>query len=208
MVHSSDRPTSTHRPTAQTPSRISVAQSSPLGVASEVSSSSLGLASFQSPNISSPLNISSSLSSSSLSDIHKNAHNPTSPLPTSTRIGKQSTLGHNNSSKLSLPDSSQPSLNSDSSSMLPPPLPLRAPQSVASTSTLVNMPAESDRGLLGSLHETSALYNLSRADLENLVSRVVREEGFAELVCCLSGHNACLLNNSLLSLRIWIRCGE
>ena len=92
--------------------------------------------------------------------------------------------------------------------MLPPPLPLRAPQSVAPTPTLVDMPAGSDRGLLGSLNETPALYNLSRADLENLVSRVVREEGFAELVCRLSVHNAWLLNNSLLSLRIWIRCGE
>jgi hypothetical protein len=68
--------------------------------------------------------------------------------------------------------------------------------------------AGSEHGILGSLRETSALYNLSRADLENLVSHVVREDGFAELVCSSVIHNEMHLKDSFLSLRIWIRCGE
>jgi len=37
-------------------------------------------------------------------------------------------------------------------------------------------------GFLASLNDVSSLYSLSRADLERLVSQVVREEGFARLV--------------------------
>ena len=74
--------------------------------------------------------------------------------------------------------------------MPPPPLPFRAHRSVAtiSTSTSVALPPGSDHGILGSLREAPALYNLSRAELEDLVSHVVREEGFAELVCDLVSH--------------------
>jgi len=182
------------------------------------SSSGLGISSFQSPRISTPLNTSSSRSPP-LSD-HNNFNLHASPLPTSAgsvpkssvngELEKLPSLGHHNSTDLSLPSSSQLSSNSNSTSMPPPPIPSRVHQSVATVPTPVSaiLPAGTGHGLLGSMRETSALYNLSRADLENLVSHVVREDGFAELVCNSAGHNEIYLKDSFLSLRIWIRCGE
>jgi hypothetical protein len=181
---------------------------------SAASSSGLGISSFQSPHISTPLNMSSSRSSPQSDHNNHNLH--ASPVPTSAgpgvngELGKLPSLVHHNSTDLSLHSSSQPSSNSNSTSMPPPPLPSRVHQSVATVSTSVSaaLSAGSEHGILGSLRETSALYNLSRADLENLVSHVVREDGFAKLVCSSVIHNEMHLKDSFLSLRIWIRCGE
>ncbi|KIJ15017.1 hypothetical protein PAXINDRAFT_99798 [Paxillus involutus ATCC 200175] len=84
----------------------------------------------------------------------------------------------------SLPDSSQPSSSNHSSAMPPP-----APRSVARSidgqtqtpSRRMDTGAEGSY-LLASLSELPSLYNLSRTDLESLVSQVVREDGFANLL--------------------------
>jgi len=89
--------------------------------------------------------------------------------------------------------------------MLPPPVPSRA---IAQVSESAALPGEIAHGLLGSLRDTSVLYNLSRVDLENLVSRVVREEGFTELVCDLLISTRHFLNVNIFSSSIWIQCGE
>jgi hypothetical protein len=212
VAHASHLPAPTHHSAVHTPSRLPPAQSSPLGA---VSSSSLGLSSFHSPNISTPLNVSSSPSSSALPNHHKTTQSSvpslgTGEIPaTNHETSKQKTnIGHHSSSKFSLPNSSQPSVNSDSSAMLPPPVPSRAPQSIAQVSESVDLPAETAHRLLGSLRDTSVLYNLSRVDLENLVSHVVREEGFTELVCDLLILTRHFLNVNIFSSSIWIQCGE
>lgn len=200
-----------HTPDLSASSHLTAVQTSP-GAAS---SSSLGISSFQSSHISTPLNVSSSRLSP-LSD-HNNVNLHAAPVPTSAGPGPKSSvngeprtlpsLGYHNSADLSLPSSSQPSSNGNSTSMPPPPLPSHVHQSAA-TSPSAALPAGSEHEILGTLRETSALYNLSRADLENLVSRVVREDGFAELVCSSAIHDKMHLKDYFPSLKIWIRCGE
>lgn len=78
----------------------------------------------------------------------------------------------------SLPSSSQPCTSSYSSDMTrnvsrPNPSTPMIPEASVDTGK---------SGFLASLNDVSSLYSLSRADLERLVSQVVREEGFARLV--------------------------
>ncbi|KAF8836223.1 hypothetical protein BDN67DRAFT_937063 [Paxillus ammoniavirescens] len=84
----------------------------------------------------------------------------------------------------SLPDSSQPS-SSNHSSAMPPPAPRSAARSTdgqtQTPSRRIDTGVEGSR-LLASLSELPSPYDLSRTDLESLVSRVVREDGFAILL--------------------------
>jgi hypothetical protein len=156
--------------------------------------------------------MSSSPSSSALPNHHKTTQSSgpllgTGEIPATTHetSEQKANIGHHSSSNSSLPNSSQPSVNSDSSAMLPPPVPSRA---IAQVSESAALPGEIAHGLLGSLRDTSVLYNLSRVDLENLVSHVVREEGFTELVCDLLISTRHFLNVNIFSSSIWIQCGE
>lgn len=89
------------------------------------------------------------------------------------------------SAQSSLPNSSQPSSSDQSIAMPPPPVPRRATHSAdAATqgpSGAVNSGDERSQ-LLASLSKHPSLYELSRTDLETLVSQVIREEGFLHLV--------------------------
>lgn len=217
LAHAPDPPASMHHSAMQTAFTPSAVRSSPLKMGF---SSSPGLPSFQSPNVSTPLNMSSSPLSSSLPQHHKSTNIPATTHPVSAdsdevltvnREGWKSNprVGQANSSNLSLPGSSEPSFNTDSSSMPPPPIPSHNTQSLAqkASSTSAAIPGGPEHGLLESLRETSTLYNLSRTDLETLVSRVVREEGFVELVRTLFSI-VWFFQLVLFSLRTWIRCGE
>ena len=75
-------------------------------------------------------------------------------------------------------------ISSNSGSMGPPPLPPSIPSLSAPLNPNPNAPEPPTptEGLLDSLHQSSVLYTLSKADLERLVSEVVREEGFVKLV--------------------------
>ncbi|KAH7916544.1 hypothetical protein BJ138DRAFT_1052384 [Hygrophoropsis aurantiaca] len=90
------------------------------------------------------------------------------------------------SGKSSLPDSSQvSSSNRSDSSMMPPPPP--PPSNVPLPAVSLAAPARSQTQdtqsqVIASLRETPSLYNLSRTELEALVSQVVREEGFPKLL--------------------------
>ncbi|KAH7888700.1 hypothetical protein F5I97DRAFT_1935173 [Phlebopus sp. FC_14] len=89
------------------------------------------------------------------------------------------------SSRGSLPSSSQPSSSNHSSVMPPPPVPRNGQGPVHTphqNSTRSGNADASRLQLLGSLAEAPCLYNLSRPELEALVGRVVREEGFARLL--------------------------
>lgn len=85
----------------------------------------------------------------------------------------------------SLPNSSQHSSSDQSTTMPPPPVPRRATHSAEATtrepSRAANAGDERSQ-LLTSLSEHPSLYELSRTDLETLVSQVIREEGFLHLV--------------------------
>ena len=106
--------------------------------------------------------------------------------------------------------------------MPPPPSPPQIPPSPAAaataeigpTATVPDPQSSPDQdALFASLCETTTLYNLSRVELEKLVAKVVREEGFAKLVRLrLLSRLFGLLGAfsffaSFSSLRIWIRCG-
>lgn len=85
-----------------------------------------------------------------------------------------------------LPNSSQPSSSDHSITMPPPPVPRRVPPRSADAMAL-EPPRTANTGdersqLLTSLSNHPSLYELSRTDLETLVSRVIREEGFLHLV--------------------------
>ena len=101
----------------------------------------------------------------------------TSPEDNSSDLGK-SHIPQAVASMSSLPNSSLPSTSSNSSLMLPPPLPSSLPAS--------SPPATIHQDLLGSLKQNTQLYNLPAAELENLVCHVIREEGFTKLVSALS----------------------
>ena len=71
------------------------------------------------------------------------------------------------------------------SSMLPPPPPCPPadpPVASAMPSTPVSDSQMSKEAFLASLRETPTLYDLSQAELEQLVGEVIREEGFVKLV--------------------------
>ena len=212
MAHTSNFLASSQHATVQPPSKFVVAQSSPLETAP---SSGLSISSFHNPNNSTPLNMSSSPSAATLPNFHDNGSHKSAPAPIPAQTGaiptinpekrtRMTNLGHPGSS---LPASSEPSSNSDSSLMLPPPPPSRDLQSVENTSASETSPVESTHKLVESLSGTSALYSLSRVELENLVSQVVHEEGFAKLVCNLPCTHV-WLSYCFCSLRIWILCGE
>lgn len=86
----------------------------------------------------------------------------------------------------SLPNSSQPSSSDQSMNMPPPPVPRRVAHESADATTqepsrTVNT-GDGKSQLLASLGRHPSLYELSRTDLETLVSQVIREEGFLHLV--------------------------
>ena len=88
------------------------------------------------------------------------------------------------SAQSSLPNSSQPTLSDQTITMPPPPVPRR----VAHSDTMIQGPSgtvntgDDKSHLLASLSKHPSLYELSRTDLETLVSQVIREEGFLHLV--------------------------
>ncbi|KIK40723.1 hypothetical protein CY34DRAFT_13514 [Suillus luteus UH-Slu-Lm8-n1] len=92
-----------------------------------------------------------------------------------------------NSTKGSLPDSSQPSssIRSSSNAMPPPPLPSSVTRSLQSESRPVEGHDSTRAQLVASLHDSPALHKLSHAELESIVAQVIREEGFAQLVSVL-----------------------
>lgn len=82
---------------------------------------------------------------------------------------------------------------------MPPPLPVIQCHSAEAKS--------GKEGLMESLKKTSALHNLSRSQLEEIVAQVVREDGFVTLVC----PTAILVSFSDFtpySWLHWIRCGR
>lgn len=82
---------------------------------------------------------------------------------------------------------------------MPPPLPVIQCHSAEAKS--------GKEGLMESLKKTSALQNLSRSQLEEIVAQVVREDGFVTLVC----PTAILVSFSDFtpySWLHWIRCGR
>ncbi|KAH7924251.1 hypothetical protein BV22DRAFT_1067123 [Leucogyrophana mollusca] len=108
-----------------------------------------------------------------------------SPQPSSSQ--QITALSSSDSNKSSLPDSSQLSSSnrSDSSMMPPPPLPSSIPISTEApeiTAPSLRAPGIPSSPFIASLNETSSLNQLSREDLESLVSQVVREEGFQQLL--------------------------
>ncbi|KAG1746301.1 hypothetical protein EDD22DRAFT_1004582 [Suillus occidentalis] len=92
-----------------------------------------------------------------------------------------------NSTKGSLPDSSQPSssIRSSSNAMPPPPLPSSVTRSLQSESRPVEGHDSTRAQLVASLHDSPALHKLSHAELESIVAQVIREEGFAQLLASL-----------------------
>ena len=93
-----------------------------------------------------------------------------------TRVNHRPKSRVRESAQSSLPNSSQPSSSDLSVTMPPPPVPRRAtPQGPTGT--------DDERSqLLASFSQHPSLYELSRTDLETLVSQVIREEGFLHLV--------------------------
>ncbi|KZT29026.1 hypothetical protein NEOLEDRAFT_692378 [Neolentinus lepideus HHB14362 ss-1] len=86
---------------------------------------------------------------------------------------------------LPMPDTSPSSMDSDSVMMPPPPPPSRLPPtadvSVAPT-TSSDPQSDSSVQLVTSLREIAELYKLPRAELQELVGQVIREEGFLQLL--------------------------
>ncbi|KAI9569650.1 hypothetical protein HD554DRAFT_2204408 [Boletus coccyginus] len=88
-------------------------------------------------------------------------------------------------SRDSLPNSSQPSSSEQSIAMPPPPVPRHATHSADATiqgPSGVGNTGDERSQLLASLSKHPSLYELSRTDLETLVSQVIREEGFLHLL--------------------------
>ncbi|KII92758.1 hypothetical protein PLICRDRAFT_102889 [Plicaturopsis crispa FD-325 SS-3] len=90
-------------------------------------------------------------------------------------------------SNSSLPESSPPSSSVNSNAnMMPPPLPLStsdAAVSIVPPASPQDPTTDPTKALfLASLRENTSLYDLSSADLEALVSNVIREEGFVDLL--------------------------
>ncbi|KAG9316611.1 dehydratase family-domain-containing protein [Chiua virens] len=87
----------------------------------------------------------------------------------------------------SLPNSSQPLSSDQSVTMPPPPVPRHAMHATDATTQLEapskTVDAADERSqFLVSLSEHPSLYDLSRTELETLVSQVIREEGFLGLL--------------------------
>ena len=133
-----------------------------------------------------PSSVATSLSSddSAFVTCSKTSHRADSQVDRYRKDGLPKSRGHD-SGQSSLPSSSQPSSSDQSISMPPPPVPRRATHSVDATtqepSRTVNTGDERSQ-LLASLSKHPSLYELSRTDLETLVSQVIREEGFLHLV--------------------------
>lgn len=177
----------TLRPSAmQNTSILPIERSSSPGPSS---SSDFAISSLQTPRVTTPLNFSSSpcLPSSQLLNYPPNEHNTilaqTTLKPTENNLTKnevapvqQATSRPRFSDNSSLPDSPLPSTDISSSNLIPP-LPSSAP--LAADSAPIH-PTNHD--FLSKLSENTQLYKLSRPDLENLVSEVVREDGFIKLV--------------------------
>ncbi|KAG2037414.1 hypothetical protein BDR03DRAFT_992559 [Suillus americanus] len=110
---------------------------------------------------------------------------PRTTIPKSSQC--QAPSGSINSTKGSLPDSSQPSSSTRSSSntMPPPPLPSSVTRSLQSESRPSEGHNSTRAQLVASLHDTPALHKLSHAELESIVAQVIREEGFAQLLASL-----------------------
>ncbi|KAG1808350.1 hypothetical protein EV424DRAFT_1425541 [Suillus variegatus] len=100
----------------------------------------------------------------------------------------QAPPGSISSTKGSLPDSSQPSSSTRSTSsntMPPPPLPSSVTRSLQSESRSLESRDSTRTQLVASLHDNPALHKLSHAELESIVAQVIREEGFVQLVSAL-----------------------
>ncbi|KAG2757996.1 hypothetical protein P692DRAFT_206544 [Suillus brevipes Sb2] len=110
---------------------------------------------------------------------------PRITIPKSSQC--QAPSGSINSTKGSLPDSSQPSssIRSNSNTMPPPPLPSTVTRSLQSESRPVEGRDSTRAQFVASLHDTPALHKLSHPELESIVAQVIREEGFAQLLASL-----------------------
>ncbi|KIK48101.1 hypothetical protein CY34DRAFT_72839 [Suillus luteus UH-Slu-Lm8-n1] len=99
----------------------------------------------------------------------------------------QAPSGSINSTKGSLPDSSQPSssIRSSSNTMPPPPLPSSVTRSLQSESRPIEGRDSTRAQFVASLQDTPALRKLSHTELESIVAQVIREEGFAQLLASL-----------------------
>ncbi|KAG1799740.1 uncharacterized protein HD556DRAFT_1231166, partial [Suillus plorans] len=111
---------------------------------------------------------------------------PRMTIPKSSQC--QAPPGSISSTKGSLPDSSQPSSStrSTSSNTMPsPPLPSSVTRSLQSESQPLEGRNPTRTQLVASLHDTPALHKLSHAELESIVAQVIREEGFVQLLASL-----------------------
>ncbi|KAG2153722.1 uncharacterized protein EDB93DRAFT_1239672 [Suillus bovinus] len=110
---------------------------------------------------------------------------PRTTVPKSSQC--QAPSGSINSTKGSLPDSSQPSSSTRSSlnTMPPPPLPSSVTRSLQSESRSLENRNPTRTQLVASLHDNPALHKLSHAELESIVAQVIREEGFVQLLASL-----------------------
>lgn len=111
---------------------------------------------------------------------------PRMAIPKSSQC--QAPPGSISSTKGSLPDSSQPSSSTRSTSsntMPPPPLPSSVTRSLQSESRPLESRDSTRTQLVASLHDNPALHKLSHAELESIVAQVIREEGFAQLLASL-----------------------
>ncbi|KAG2055232.1 hypothetical protein BDR06DRAFT_1020454 [Suillus hirtellus] len=111
---------------------------------------------------------------------------PRVAIPKSSQC--QAPPGSISSTKGSLPDSSQPSSSTRSTSsntMPPPPLPSSVTRSLQSESRPLEGCHSSRTQLVASLHDNPALHKLSHAELETIVAQVIREEGFVQLLASL-----------------------
>lgn len=112
------------------------------------------------------------------------------PIDPATRNSSETAQSSSNQS--SSHDTSAPS--SFSSGMMPPPPPATHPLSLEAE------PNESHKAeFMESLKKTCSLNTLSRSQLEDLVAQVVREDGFAKLVCI---HNSVVHLSDLMLLKL------
>jgi len=79
-----------------------------------------------------------------------------------------------------LSDSDQTDLGSISSLRTQPVVPIPVNQVMAKPASDITSGAA--QGLMACLEHTTSIYNLSRTDLETLIAKVIREEGFAKLL--------------------------
>lgn len=126
------------------------------------------------------------------------------PRTTNVPENQRKVIGALSSGNPSLPSSSQPCTSSYSSDLT-----RNVSRPNLSTPVVPESSVDTGKsGFLASLNDVSSLYSLSRADLERLVSQVVREEGFARLVRRSAGAGFMTFLTFRTSLIALTPCGE